>query len=120
MFKKIIIIIAFICLNQSKFASLQLHSNYFRNNNKWKYITKFGMGIGEGKYKIRAKFLSSPSNKNIKDLVSVNATIHLDDRWDNVLEASTCTEKNSLSHVNLELRIPPNGEFSEYISGALL
>lgn len=90
MFKKLIIIIALLCFIQSKFVSFQLHSNYFRNNNKWKYITKYGMGIGEGQYKIRAKFINTPSNKQIKDLVKVNISIHLDNNWDNVLKASDC------------------------------
>ena len=98
MLKKLIVFIAIICLYQCKFVSLTLHSNYFRNNNKWKYISKFGMGIGEGKYKIRAKFVNLPTNK-IMDFASIKTNIYLDDRWDNVLEATTCIEKKSLSHV---------------------
>ena len=33
------------------------------------------------------------------DFASIKTTIYLDDRWDNVLEATTCIEKKSLSHV---------------------
>ena len=33
------------------------------------------------------------------DFASINTTVHLDDRWDNVMEATTCTDKTSLSNV---------------------
>ena len=77
------------------------------------------MGIGEGKYKIRAKFVNLPTNK-IMDFASIKTTIYLDDRWDNVLEATTCIEKKSLSHVEQILNIPANGEFGEYVTGSLV
>jgi hypothetical protein len=85
--------------------------------NQWKYITKFALDIGKGKWEMKAKLLKSVDESS--DTLNLDVLVYLDDNWEDTIYMDKCEDKNSLARREKTLRIPKNGEWSPDLSGTL-
>lgn len=86
-------------------------------NEPWKYLTKFAMISGKGKYEIKAQ-LANPNSVSSEE-IPLKAIIYKDSKWLSSLSEPDCSKKHLSSNYYHNLIIPNNGEWSQEFSGYL-
>jgi len=84
---------------------------------RWKYLSKFGFGLGLGEYEVRLK-LHQPSV--LPSSTYLDFDIYLDEDWHRVQSLPPCKrESYSLSRKTLPLLLDPSGAWGEWQTGAV-
>eukprot|EP00419_Tripos_fusus_P021030 CAMPEP_0172728538 /NCGR_PEP_ID=MMETSP1074-20121228/92291_1 /TAXON_ID=2916 /ORGANISM="Ceratium fusus, Strain PA161109" /LENGTH=435 /DNA_ID=CAMNT_0013555799 /DNA_START=24 /DNA_END=1331 /DNA_ORIENTATION=+ len=84
---------------------------------RWKYLSKFGFGLGVGQYEVRLK-LHGPTQ--LPSSIYLDFDIYLDEDWQRVQSLPPCKrESYSLSRKTLPLMLEASGEWGEWQLGAV-
>lgn len=87
-----------------------------RTENHWKYISKFGYGIGTGTFQIRFQ-LYQP--KAIAHAAKVQFEVHLDEEWTDVEAMEEVCSRPGKAKQIWDVDIGPTNEWSEWVNGTL-
>jgi len=103
----------------AKFISKNIYLSTFTKT-PWKYISKFGMGLGTGDFEFRVRFTKSfyDESYGIKH-VTVQMHALMDEHWDEIQAVEPCFDKEKFSRLALDVEIPTSGEWTEMIQGHL-
>lgn len=106
-------------ITSSKYISKNIYISTFLKT-PHKYVSKFGMNYGNGKFKFRTRFTKSINDKS-DGYQYAQFALHsmMDENWDNVQQTENCKEKEKYSKLSLNINTPTNGEWSEYTDGIL-
>jgi hypothetical protein len=64
--------------SQAKVSTVTVQLN---SENPWRYLTKFAVSIGKGRWKARAKF-TKPVDEDATDMSKVTVSVYLDENWE--------------------------------------
>ena len=82
--------------------------------NQWKYLSKFAYQVGTGKWSVRFKTVRPHVLKD----TPIIADVYLDNDWDEVDAKAPCS-RSAMRRTTGTVNIPPNGEWSKWITGNL-
>ena len=82
---------------------------------KWKYLSKFGYHVGTGSWAVRFKTLRPYGTKD----ASITADVFLDLEWDKVEQEEKVCDRHKYRRASGSVKLPTDGEWSEWISGSL-
>jgi hypothetical protein len=85
----------------------------------WAYLTKFGMDIGTGSWRLKAKL--SKGNKvysPVKDY-PIELQVYRDDYWADLAYTADCSEKTSPGLLASEIRLPSDGAWTRDQTGSI-
>jgi len=107
----------FLLLNsiEGKFTSGFISIGGSKEEHRWKYLSKFGYRTGTGsKYHLRVRSIKVQQTAEKKMTLGV----YCDEEWEQVEEAAPCAriDKSRAKHT---VKIKPDGEWSNWISGTL-
>lgn len=87
-----------------------------RQENHWKYLSKFGYEIGRGSYKVRFR-LSQP--KSIPDAAGLNLEVYVDDKWPTAESTPDVCDRKQYANQVLNVTLGPSDNWTEWIDGTL-
>jgi len=87
-----------------------------RPQNRWKYLSKFGYGMGTGSYTVRLQ-LRQP--KNVATEAKASLEVFLDEDWDAVEALPDVCERPKKARKVQDITVPPSGEWGEWANGTL-
>lgn len=109
--------IFFLILLLETYAKFISTTIVITSDEPWKYISKFAMIIGKGKFEVRAQFLS-PILKS-SEAIPFQTSIYIDKLWPDVLSTVSCTDKENTSGNTRQINLPTNGDWSNKVDGIL-
>lgn len=88
------------------------------DDNRWEYLTKFGMNVGEGEWSFRAKLINA--RKLNKFNYTFSLVTYIDDSWQpSELFELNCGNRTERANYISEITIPGNGTWGEVYRGTL-
>lgn len=105
-----------LVLVECKFQSGTVRLGGFDAKNQWKYLSKFGFGIGEGTYEVRLKYARTPPAETPRR--SLTMDVFLDEDWAEVEMLEPCSKARKSRAVR-HLELEPSGEWGEWQKGAV-
>jgi len=84
--------------------------------NRWKYASKFGYGLGSGRYSFRVQ-LHSP--KSIVDTTQIHLNVFLDEDWEKVEARDDLCTRHDLARETQDLMVDKAGEWGTWVNGSL-
>ena len=119
-FGKFLVIIGIVVLignSQAKKVKDKIRVVNF-NRPSWKYLTKFQLNVGTGKYSFRIKLEKAiEKSQNPPTWIPIKLHAFYDKFWTEVMVLSDCTKKIEQAHINVDVDIPSNGEWSRLKTG---
>lgn len=112
----IVVISHLLSLADGKFQSGTLRISGPNKENHWKYMSKFGYGIGMGSFKVRVKLHSPKTMKEDRDL---KLQVYLDEDWSYVEGMTELCQRKSKAKQVQNLRVNGNGSWSPWSEGRL-
>jgi hypothetical protein len=109
------VFLSLLVTTQAKVSTVTVQLN---RENPWRYLTKFAVSIGKGKWKVRAKFVK-PVDASSPDEQKVTVSVYLDENWEESMFQDSCDKKKDSSKRDKGVRVPLNGEWSSYVDGTL-
>eukprot|EP00397_Hematodinium_sp_SG-2012_P014714 GEMP01014970.1.p1 GENE.GEMP01014970.1~~GEMP01014970.1.p1 ORF type:complete len:422 (+),score=50.43 GEMP01014970.1:47-1312(+) len=109
-----LLLASLILPSTSKFATSIISIGGQKDDNRWKYLSKFGFKIGEGKYSVRLRTIRPALDADKQ----VTMSIYLDEEWDEVESLDFC-EKQKKVRVTNPIVLKPNGEWSDWFAGTV-
>lgn len=101
---------------RAKYQSGNIRIGGIKKDNSWKYVSKFGYGIGEGRYGLKVQ-LHVP--KNIVNDAQLRLDIFLDEDWDQVEAVEDLCERSTRARQSRDIVVNHEGEWSEWVKGSL-
>lgn len=84
---------------------------------RWRYISKYGFGLGVGKYDVRVR-LRQPTSLLVSTYLDLD--IYLDEDWHRVQSLPSCKrESYTLSRKTLPLKLEASGDWGDWQAGAV-
>lgn len=87
-----------------------------KRQNHWKYLSKFGYGIGTGTFQVRIQ-LHQP--KSIQAEVKLKFEVFLDEDWPEVEAIEDVCERPKRARQKRDIVVNPTGEWGKWINGTL-
>eukprot|EP00931_Biecheleriopsis_adriatica_P100907 TRINITY_DN76143_c0_g1_i1.p1 TRINITY_DN76143_c0_g1~~TRINITY_DN76143_c0_g1_i1.p1 ORF type:complete len:462 (+),score=74.49 TRINITY_DN76143_c0_g1_i1:55-1386(+) len=87
-----------------------------KTENHWRYLSKFGYGIGTGEFQFRFQ-LSQP--KTIPEAATIQLEIYLDESWGDVEAEPDICKRSTLAKQVRNISIGPAGNWTEWAEGTL-
>jgi len=101
---------------RAKFQAGHLRIGGAKKENSWKYVSKFGYGLGEGRYGARVQ-LFVPKNIIHDAMIALN--IYLDEDWDKVESTEVVCDRLSMSRQSRDIWVDHTGNWSQWVNGTL-
>eukprot|EP00927_Polykrikos_kofoidii_P031008 TRINITY_DN26675_c0_g1_i1.p1 TRINITY_DN26675_c0_g1~~TRINITY_DN26675_c0_g1_i1.p1 ORF type:complete len:496 (-),score=59.80 TRINITY_DN26675_c0_g1_i1:163-1491(-) len=113
------LMLCYVCVFPSganaKLQSGSLRISGIRQENHWKYVSKFGFGTGTGKYSFKLK-LHQP--KTLAEDTNLEFTMYYDEEWYRVESEKSPCEKIKHARRNQNVMLKANGEWGEEVTGS--
>lgn len=87
-----------------------------KRRNHWKYLSKFGYGVGTGIYKVRLKL---HSNRKMDAEAKVQLEVFQDDDWPQVEAVEDVCQRHKFSKQKSSITIHAGGEWSAWSEGVV-
>lgn len=100
----------------AKFAAGHVRIGGAKKDNSWKYLSKFGYAVGEGRFQVRVQ-LHVP--KNIIHDTNVKLEVYLDEDWDKVEAMEDLCSRKELARQTRDVLIDKEGQWSAWVNGSL-
>jgi hypothetical protein len=111
----VLFLLSLLVSTQAKVATVTVQLN---RENPWKYLTKFAISIGKGRWKARAKFVK-PVDESSPDDQQATVSVYLDENWEESMYQDSCDKKKDSAKRDRGIRIPLNGEWGPDVEGTL-
>ena len=100
------------------FAKVSTVNIQLNEDNPWRYLSKFAVDVGKGKWDVKAKF-TKPVDEGSSDDVKVAVSVYLDENWEKSLYQDSCADKKQDSKRDKYVQIPLDGSWSREVGGTL-
>jgi hypothetical protein len=84
--------------------------------NHWKYVSKFGYGIGTGTFKVRLQLITP---KNIPEEKRIQFQVYLDEDWTDVDAMGDVCNRSSRARQGREIKLVTEGKWGPWVNGSL-
>lgn len=84
------------------------------NTSQWKYISKFGFGIGSGTYGMRFKRAQADFETGMNTALTVE--VHFDEKWEEAMNVAPCERRHKAKR-ELGFELPMNGSWGPFVQG---
>mmetsp|Transcript_101155 Transcript_101155/g.325892 ORF Transcript_101155/g.325892 Transcript_101155/m.325892 type:complete len:445 (-) Transcript_101155:138-1472(-) len=101
---------------EGKFQAGPMRISGPKKENHWKYVSKFGYGLGTGKFNLRVK-LQSP--RTISAEAKLMFEVFLDEDWAEVEAMEDICKRRDKARQRREIMVNPEGEWGEWVNGSL-
>lgn len=101
---------------QGKVQSGPLRISGPKRENHWKYVSKFGYGLGTGNFSVRVK-LHSP--KTVASEATLKFEVYLDEDWNEVENMEDICSRQAKAKQRRDLVVNPEGEWGAWVEGQL-
>mmetsp|Transcript_110077 Transcript_110077/g.307727 ORF Transcript_110077/g.307727 Transcript_110077/m.307727 type:complete len:437 (-) Transcript_110077:59-1369(-) len=105
-----------LALGAAKSQSGMLRMGGTKTENHWKYVSKFGYGIGTGSFAMRIK-LQSPKTMAYDALLSL--TVYLDEEWQEVEDMENVCDRPARSRNTQQITLNASGGWGQWVTGEL-
>jgi len=105
-----------ICLAAAKRMSGPIRIAGPRKDNQWRYLSKFGYGIGSGTFQSRLQ-LASP--RAIVNQTTVQLEVYLDENWAEAEAIEEPCERSKLAKQVRQMKIGPANDWTDWGDGTL-
>lgn len=106
----------FVDFAKGKLQTGQIRLGGAKKENSWKYVSKFGYGLGQGSYGFRVQ-LHMP--KNIVNDANLHLAVYLDEDWDKVESTDDVCARGELARQSRDITVNQAGEWGDWVSGNL-